>query len=796
MDDHALAVLEYAELLEQIGRFAHTEAGREVILSLRPKTTSRAVTAGHDAYRDAMRLLETGLRVPSLDVPDVAPILRRVAPEGATVGGDDLVLCRELMDRSAAVQRFLLREELSELRCLTELGQRIDPCAEDAAELHRCFDDEGTLLDSASPELRTLRTEGRRLENKIQKRLDQMTRDPELRDILQESFVTVRNNRFVIPVRRAEKSEVRGVIHDHSNSGQTLFVEPSETLPLGNELADTRLKERDECRRILAELSAGVRERGRALADNGVVLAEFDALVAVATWAGEYRCALPAFGPELRLAEARHPLLEYQLKNTGQPVVPLDLVVPQNTSVMVITGSNTGGKTVALKTIGLLSLIAQTGLPVPAAPDSRFVRFQRLFADIGDEQSLAASLSTFSAHMAHITGILSHVRSRGQALVLLDELGAGTDPLEGGALACSVLSELASHGALTFATTHLGVIKTYVHEHRGMSNAAMRFNSNTLRPEYSLEVGRPGASHALTIAERLGVPTEVLDTAKKLMSSDQLRLEGMLAEMEEDQRRLSTKEREAQAAVAEITRDKVELRLEMRELRRERRRLLHEAYQQAEGIVRNTRCQMDGLLGELRRQGQADRSDSAAGAARKQVAARRQKIDRALEQTAPRPEAPLKAKNLAVGQSVWVEKLNDNGRIVQVSDGGAKVIVEVGSLRFSMKSLELGEATAEVAEPKTSVVKVSRPRVIGHVSQEINLIGLRVDEALQRLDLFVDRAGLAGLPELRVVHGFGTGRLRRGVQDWLRGCQVVKSFRLGKHGEDPGGAGVTLVSLR
>ncbi|MBT4815924.1 MAG: endonuclease MutS2 [Lentisphaerae bacterium] len=793
MADHALDVLEYAQLLEQVGRFAHTEAGREILLSLRPKSTNQAITSRHNAYRDAMRLLETGLRPPALSAPDVGPILQRLAPNGATVEGDDLVLCRDLLDRSASVRQFLMREELAALPCLVELGHRIDPCEQVAAELHRCLDEDGVLLDAASAELRTLRVEGRRLENQIQRRLDQMSRDPMLKDILQESFVTVRNGRFVVPVRRSEKSEIAGVIHDHSNSGQTLFVEPTETLPLGNELADARLKERDECRRILGLLSAGVRERGGAVADNRTVLAEFDALLAVATWATEFRCVLPTFGSDFRLVGARHPLLEYQLKNTGQSVVPLDLAVPQDTSAMVITGSNTGGKTVALKTIGLLSLIAHTGLPVPAAPQSCFVRFRRVFADIGDEQSLAASLSTFSAHMAHITGILNDAQRPGRTLVLLDELGAGTDPLEGGALACSILSQLTQHGALTFATTHLGVIKTFVHEHKRMSNAAMRFNMSTLRPEYSLDIGRPGASHALTIAERLGVPHEVLETARKLMSTDQLRLEGMLAEMEEDQRRLSSKEREVQATVEEITRDKAELHLEMRELRRERRRLLHEAYQQAEGIVRNTRHQMDSLLGELRRQGPGP--DTAAGPARQKITVREEKIDRALEQTAPRPEAPLPPGSLAVGQTVWVEKLNSNGRVVEISDRGAKVTVEVGAMRFSMRSKELGKATEDIPEPETQV-KVTRPRASAQLSQEISLIGLRVDEALQRLDLYVDRAALAGLPQLRVVHGFGTGRLRRGVHEWLRDCPVVKGFRLGKQGEDPGGAGATLVTLR
>ncbi|OGV63270.1 MAG: hypothetical protein A3K19_12875 [Lentisphaerae bacterium RIFOXYB12_FULL_65_16] len=798
MDEHALNVLGYPALLQAVAGYAQTSGGRDLLLRLRPAVDLAQVTAHHGLYAECLALLETGSAAPDLGFPDLAEILARVAPEGAVIEGPDLLQCQELLRRSTAVQGFLQREECRGCRHLLELGRALDPCVELQQRLQRALDKDGELVDRASERLRELRTEIRSIERRIQTALDTLLKAPGLDPVLQERFVTVRNGRYVIPVRREEKAGLPGVTHDHSNSGQTLFIEPTQTLPLGNDLADVRLHERDECRRILADLSAQVRGRRAAVEANQQVLTEMDAALAVAAWACDYHCTLPVFGAEFGLVRARHPLLEKQFRTAGgtRQVVPIDVRLKPQTRVFLLTGSNTGGKTAALKTIGLLALAAQAGLPLPVDAASRFVVFRQVFADIGDEQSLLTNLSTFSAHISHVANVLRQLGSA-PALVLLDELGAGTDPLEGGALACAILDELCRRAALTVATTHLGTVKTFVHEQAGMLNASVRFNVETLQPEYVLDIGRPGASNALNIARRLGLPNHILHRAERHLSSDHLRLEGILGQMEEDQRRLSVREDELQATVTDLARDRTELRKELQALKKERRRLLHDAYLQASGIVENTRRQMENMLRELHAAHPQAPRDGVTADVRRVIRAQTSKLDVAVEETAPRPEEPVRLDGVAPGQTVWVERLQADAEVVGVDRERAIVTVLLGGVRFDVQARELGRPQNGPLPESDGALKVmvTRPRAVDAVPAELNLIGLRVDEALPRLETYLDRAVLAGLPEVRIVHGFGTGRLRAAVHESLRGCGLVRRFRLGRQGEDPGGAGATLVAL-
>ena len=797
MDEHALDVLQFGELLEVIAAYADTEPGRELVRSLRPTATREAACASHGIYGDLMALRSKGAKFPDLRCQDVSPILKRVAPTNAVVTGIELVQCGDLLDCVQAVDGFVNRPEMKLLRHLQRLGQRLVPCPDLRQALHRALDKEGEILDSASPRLAELRRTARLLEVHIQDSLQDMLREHEVQGLFQERFVTVRNNRFVVPVRREEKSRVPGVIHDHSDSGRTLFIEPSLTLPLGNDLADARLRERDECRRILAELSDQVREAREDLGQDQWVLAKFDAAKAVSAWAAEYACILPQLRRRLLLRQARHPLLERQFRHERprRKVVPLDCELPTGTRIMVITGSNSGGKTVALKTVGLLTLAAQAGLPVPVDERSELAVFEEILADIGDEQSIQHSLSTFTGHMTRISAILKRVQG-GQSLVLLDELGAGTDPLEGGALACAVLRELAALNALTLATTHLGAVKTFVHEQREMSNAAVCFDPDTLAPTYKLEVGRPGASHALNIARRVGLPDGVLKRARQLLDTDQLHLESMLAELEDEHRRVSVREKEAQTVLQDLSRDRDEIKEQLGELRRERRRLLHEAYQQASQTVSNTRSQMEKLLAEIKRsQTDAERRADATQKSRAKIAERQRKLEQALVETAPKPASPIPSERLEVGQIVWVEKLSAHAEVVAVNARKQRVTVKVGGLRVTVEAREIGKPSPEALSVPAPSVKVVLPRSTSAVPHEINLIGQRVDVALRNLGAYLDQALLAKLPSIRVVHGFGTGRLREGVHAHLREQEGVKSFRLGKHGEDAGGAGATVVEL-
>jgi DNA mismatch repair protein MutS2 len=794
MDHHALHVLEYGELLDTVGGYAQTALGRAAVQSIQPSAQPEANVPRSAHYTEVLALLAAGVALPGLFFPDAHEPLRRVVPEGALLDGPDLLLVRGLLDIAAEAAAFLQSETCRERPALRDLASRIHPCRSLCADLHRSLDKDGSVLDGASPALRALRQRAVQLEQALQRSLERLLKDAAFSEAIQESFVTLRNGRFVVPVRREQRGSLPGIVHDHSNSGRTVFVEPSATVPLGNDLADVRLQERDEVRRILIALSAAVRVVAAVLRDTLAALTELDAVFAVGRWAVAFHCVLPRFGTRLRLYGARHPLLEKQLRLEGRAadMVPLDFDPPAGVRTVVITGSNTGGKTVALKTLGLLTLLAHSGLPVPADPRSEFARFVRVFADIGDEQSLQASLSTFSARIRHLTDVFEHSRA-GRSLVLLDEIGAGTDPIEGGALACAILQQLAARQTLTVATTHLGIVKQFVQEHAQMLNAAVRFNTDTLKPEYVLDIGRPGASHALLIARRLRLPDDVLTAAERMLSSDHLRLERVLASMEDDQRRLADSEREARGARDDLVRERDAVRLELEALRKERRRLLHDAYHQAEAIVENARREIENRLRQIRETArQPETALAKAAEARQDLADRSRRLEQGIEQTAARPERPLPPAQLAAGQRVWVEKLQAHGTILTIGDHGHSARVEVGGLPFTVETRELG-SSRQAAEARPTVT-VARPRPQQAVTSEINLLGLRVDEGVARLDQFLDRAVLAGLSEVRVIHGFGSGRLRAGIHEWLRSNRVVKGFRLGGE-KDPGGAGATLVTL-
>lgn len=805
MNDHTYAVLEFDGLLQLISSQAQSAAGAAIIRNTRPQTTLGEIQRRRGLYADMIDLRNSPLDIPSLRCEELDDILREVAPQGAVIGGDDLVACRSLLDNSAEVHAFISRKECLPYEHLRRGAEGLDPCPPLRDALHRSLDHDGSVLDAASDTLRDLRRRAGALEQRIQRHLDSMLRSSEQADALQEKFITIRNGRFVIPVKREARSALPGIVHDLSNSGQTLFVEPNATLPLGNDLVAARAAERDEVRRVLSALSARVREQLAAIRLNQRILAELDAANAVARWALQNRCVLPSFGGYLQLKDARHPLLlaQFRQEEREDDVVPLDLELPRGKKVLAITGSNTGGKTVALKTIGLLVLAAQSGFPVPVGPDSLFTVFEHVLADIGDEQSIEASLSTFSAHINNISGILNAAK-QGRSLVLLDELGSGTDPVEGGAIACGILGELARRQALTVATTHLGMVKNYVHSRADMINGAVRFNADTLKPEYRLDVGRPGASHALHIARRLGLPPSVLKAAEDMLSHDHLRLEDMLSRMEADQRKISSRAEKIKDTQEDLTQKRDALKAELDELRKERKKLLHDAHQQASALVDNTRREMENLIRTLREQAkQAQSSDAKTApppdtnAIRQALNDKARRLQHGLHISSEKPAVrPLPKRQLAPGKKVWIEKLHSHGIIEGFFDDGAKVALDVNGVTFTMKTAELESPREADSPPAAPVVKVTQPRVSGNTPSEINLIGQRVEDAIEQLENFLNRSLMARLDEVRVIHGFGTGRLRNGIHSWLRSQPAVAGFRLGKDNADPGGAGCTIVTLR
>jgi DNA mismatch repair protein MutS2 len=796
MNEHSLRVLEFDRFLELLCGYAASEPGRARLRALRPRVRAADTAEAQRLYADGLRLRAADVPLPAARFESPERLLARAAPEGAVLDAEEFVELRRLMESAQGVRVALGHERCAPAPDLQQLGAALDGCLDLARRIDATFEGEHAhVRDGASDRLREVRRRIAAIERGIEARLEALVRDASLVEALQEQFVTVRHDRHVVPVRREFRGKVPGIVHDQSNSGATLFIEPADVVEAGNELEMLRLDERDEVRRVLAALTVRVRGEAETLRTDYELLTLYDTVFAVSAWGRESGARCAEVGSELCLRDARHPLLAHRLAREGRlaELVPLDVEVPEGRNVVVITGSNTGGKTVALKTIGLVSLLAQAGLPVPAGEGTRVRFFEDVLADIGDEQSIEQSLSTFSAHLQHIVETLAAARGAA-ALVLLDELGAGTDPVEGGALGCAILDALCRAQGLTFATTHLGAVKRFVHAHPRMMNASMLFDAETLRPQYRLQMGRAGASYALTIAERCGLPADVLTAARGLLSEADVRLESMLTDLNQTQLQLDREREaaertrtEAEKAREVASREQQTASHELRDLRRRRRKLLHEAQGEAASLVDNTRREMERILSQARKAP----AKPEAKTLREQVGRRQETIARSLEETRERPEQPFGKGELQVGDRVWVPFLQDHARVAAVSGDGERATVEAGRMRLELRRTELGRPRAEAGKAKPAAVVPPKPF---EAPRELSLIGLRVEEALPRLERFLDTALLAGAAEVRIVHGYGTGALRKAVHEYLQKAPI-SGFRLGDEEKDAGGAGATMVRL-
>jgi DNA mismatch repair protein MutS2 len=740
-----------------------------------------------------MRLLNAGGEPPSVRFENVDDCLKRVRPIGAILDVDDLARVRDQLQATADARKYLTGNACTDYRALASLGEQLHDPAEILTQFRKVFDDELQVRDGASTRLAGIRREIQAIERRIRRRLEKLMHLAGDEDVYQDQYVATRNDRFVVPVRRELKSRVKGIIHDQSNSGATLFIEPDATVEDGNERVRLRLEERDEIRRILGMLSDDVRELSPKIRDAHGALIDYDVWLAVGRWAISCKCRFPTVGSQLVLKEARHPLLYTQFgrEHRSDELVPLNLKLHPDCRTLAVTGANTGGKTVVLKTVGLITLMVHAGLPIPVADGSMVPAFDAVFADVGDEQSLAHNLSTFSGHLRNISEILSEVPGK-RALVLLDELGSGTDPLEGGALGCAILQHLADVGALTLATTHLGIIKTWVHATEHMTNASVLFNRESLEPEYVLRLGTPGASHALTIARKLQLPASVTDAAENFMGADHKRLETILADIEEEQNSLRLELRDAKAARNKLKREQKELEAETRELREERKRLIRDARQEAAGIVSNTRKEMEKLLrnaGKLKGDGK-----ESARELRKTLENRHNNIREGLARTAPKEqELPTDERAPRPGDRVWVDKIKDHAKLVKVS--GKQCLVDLNGMQVQVPLKGVRLADQLPPDKSNAATKTTMHKPATQAPFELNLIGKRVDDALRELERAIDRGLVQGVTQMRVVHGFGTGTLRQAIHEYLRDAPGIEAYRLGTPTKDPGGQGATLVTL-
>lgn len=787
--------LEFPKFLQFLASYCRSQSAKSQVLNYRPHSHLNGILRQQNRYNDAMQMLVAMYEIPSFAGIDILPLLKRGALGGTLFSGEELLVFADLLETTDELVHLFQQPEVREhYPHLRELTEPMTAFGHLSQHIRHCIAIDGTIPDHASEKLQTLRREQRQLSQQIHHILNRLIKTEN--QSLQEDFITERNGRFVIPVKREERSRFPGVVHDMSNSERTLFVEPTQTLALGNEFAELRLKERDEIRRILSDCSYMIHRHIEEIGQNQRIAIQLDIIFAIATWAVEYHAIIPQFGNEFRLHNARHPLLDAQFrKDPDKVLIPLRLALPEQTKTLVITGSNTGGKTVCLKTIGLLSLMAQSGFPIPADPESRCHCFNHIFADIGDEQSINANLSTFSAHMETMKQIL-YESQKGASLILLDEIGSGTDPVEGAALACAELVELAKRNALTFATTHLGTVKLYVHQQKNMLNASVRFNEKTLQPEYILDVGRPGASHAFHIAERLHLPKQVIAHAQSIMSKDQIKLEKILHDMETTHKEAESHKENLAQLKQDAAQKQQDLKAELESIRQERRTILNEAYAQAQAIIDNTRKQVENLQRQLHHCGATvtEQQNQAFKEARLALQEKQKRLTVGRQQTEQKGPKALDPASLEVGQMVHIPRLKNNGRILNLSSDRKTATIETDGLKFVIKTSDITAATKTGSTQNASVF-VKKPTLQRQISQELNLIGKRVEEALPAVQHFISDAMLAGLDQVRIVHGHGTGRLRDAIHDELRRNKLVADYRLGIPHEDPGGNGVTLVTV-
>lgn len=789
MNHHALRVLEYFEVLDRVAARATSTLGREAVRGLRPHSDVGRLRRELSRVSDLMAFLEEdpGWTLP--EIPDTRSALQSLAVEGSVLEPLELYRFGVLL-ASSGVLADALKGRGDQYPHLRSVMDRLHRDPRQVEAIRKAVDEEGAVLDSASKELRRIRSDLRQAHTSVVRKLEGYLRTLPDRIVVSDASVSIREGRYVIPVRREGRGEVGGIVHDESGTGQTLFVEPPVALELMNRIRELGREEAREVHRILQERTGALRPARDALAGTQDALVEMDSLYARARTALRWRAHTPELletsGDGLELVEARHPLL---LETDADSVVPFSVRLDPGERAVVISGPNTGGKTVLLKAIGLISALAQGGIHPPVGAGTRLPVFGSIFADIGDEQSIAQSLSTYSAHLQNLAEI---VREAGaETLVLMDEMGTGTDPEEGAALARGVLEELVRRNALVFATSHLGALKRLDREESGIVNASLQFDSDRLEPTYLLVKGRPGRSFGLAIARRLGFPPEVLDRAVGYVSSEELRADALLERLEEKEKEATELARSL--AVDQEAAAKVRAELEEREgeLREEAKSAQTRARDDARRLLLEARQEVERAIREVREAATVEELEGAARHARQRVeeAARRQ-LDAKPGSTGP--SRPIAAGEIRKGDRVRLPGSEAVGLVVEVRD--ERILVETGGIRISVSAWDVSSVAEQGGERSRAKAGGGWVGPSVDASSEIDLRGLRVEEVDHELNHALDQAVMGDLGELRIIHGKGTGALKERVGEILSADSRIRSFRLGRHGE--GGAGITIGFLR
>lgn len=781
MNDRVLRVLEFHKIIEQLIGFAATSIGKDKASQLKPSSNLEDVIQYQEETDEASQILRLNKSIPLGGISDIRMSLKR-SVIGGVLSTEECLNVANTIYGGRQVKNFISNLE-EDVPILKEKSEQIIPLRELEMEIKNCIDDHGHVMDSASQALRGIRSSIRTFEAKVREKLESYTRTNS--KMLSDSIVTIRNDRYVLPVKQEYRGAIGGIVHDQSSSGQTLFMEPKAVVDLNNQLQTLYAKEKQEIDRILREISQSIAVESDSLTDNVMILAEIDFIYARALLGNEMNAAKPKMNDRgiIKMQQVRHPLIR------EEEVVANDIEIGEDYTTIVITGPNTGGKTVTLKMIGLCTLMAQSGLQVPALDGCELAVFEEVFADIGDEQSIEQNLSTFSSHMTNIVDIIKHVNNR--SLVLFDELGSGTDPSEGAALAMSILDEVISRDARVIATTHYPELKAYGYNRENVINASMEFNVETLQPTYRLLIGIPGRSNAFEISERLGLDSHIIERAKGLIGVDSKSVDNMIASLEESQISAEADYEKAHEILLESEQLREQLENEWRQFEYKCEELYRKAEEKAEKAIQNAREEAEMIVEEIRKmKANVEIKEHEWIEAKKMLEEAQPNLVNKKQKYVD--HSTNDSKELKPGDEIKLLTVNQNGEVLEkVNDN--EYLIQVGIMKVKVKRNEIqlvGKKKPKYEQKPVATIKGSNY----HVKTELDLRGERYEDALHKLEKYIDDSLLAGYPRVSIIHGKGTGALRKGVQEFVRAHPSIASSRIGSSSE--GGSGVTIIELK
>lgn len=792
MNEKALRILEYNKIIHLLTEYASSEMGKQLCKDLTPSTHLVEIQSEQANTRDALSRLYQHGSVSFLGLEDVRPCLR-LLDVGSSLNTKELLQIARLLSITNQVQQYGdSRDEEAPIDSLQTMFEDLVPLTSLQHEIQQCILSETEISDEASVGLKDVRKSIKQTNRAIHNKLSSIVNSQQNKTLLQDAIVTMRNGRYCIPVKQEYRSSFPGMIHDQSSTGSTIFIEPMAVVQLNNQLRELEMKEQAEIDRILAFLSEQVSFEAQNILSNLEILTQLDFIFAKAKFAKAYQGSEPIFNEDgiINIKYARHPLLDQKT------VVPIHIHLGEEFSMLIITGPNTGGKTVSLKTLGLFTLMGQAGLHIPAFEGSKLAVFSNVFADIGDEQSIEQNLSTFSSHMTNIVSILE--KADENSLVLFDELCGGTDPVEGAALAISILTSLHDRDIRTMATTHYSELKMFALSEEGIENASCEFDVNTLSPTYHLLIGVPGKSNAFAISKKLGLSPYIIEQAKSQIGASQKDFESLIAELEKSKLQIEKEQTEILAVKAEVEKLRKSLEEKKENIAAKRATLLQEARQEAYDIISQAKEVADDSIRKFNQWGKEKSSTN-----NKKMEHQRSKLrgqlndlEAKLAYRNKRGKGNYKKEDFHIGDPVFVHTLSLDGTVTSLPNTKGDLTVQMGILNsvVNIKDLDLLEKQQEKpATPKRGKSNRSNINKAATISSEINLLGKTVDEAVAELDKYLDDAYMSGVHQVRVIHGKGTGALRAGIHSYLKRQKHVKSYRLGVFGE--GEAGVTIVEF-